>query len=132
MSGGFEIKGLDALAAELTRLPETVRAALKPVVVAKGHALESALRSEYATRGVSSVGDGLHVEVDSDPASLGVQVVNPSPIAHLWEQGTAGRYDGHGAYRGRMPAGNVMARLRERARRELPDELEDALARVGR
>jgi hypothetical protein len=132
MSAGFELKGLDAFAAELTKLPDAVRAELKPVVVSKAHALQAEVQGEYAARGVAGVGDGMHVDVDSDPASLGARVVNPSPTGHLWEQGTAARYDGAGNYRGRMPAGNVLVPAAIRARAELVVELEQALERVGR
>ena len=132
MSAGFEFKGLDAFAAELTKLPADVRAELKPVIVAKAQALEATVQGEYASRGVAGVGEGMHVEVDSDPSSLGARVVNPSEVGHLWEQGTASRYDGAGRFRGRMPAGNVMVPAAERARAELVGELEQALGRVGR
>ena len=131
MSAGLGFKGLDAFAKELTLLPEKVRAELKPVIVRKAQELQATVQGEYAARGVASVGDGMRVEVDSDPSSLGARVVNPSPIGHLYEQGTSTRYDDQGRHRGRMPAANVLVPAAERARAELVPELEAALARVG-
>lgn len=131
MSAGFALKGLDEFAAELTKLPAAVRAAIKPVVVAKAHALEGRIASEYQSRGAAGAGEGMRVDVDDQADSLGARVVNPSKVGHLYEQGTAARYDDAGHYRGRMPAAHVMARNAERARRELVPELEKALERVG-
>ena len=133
MSGNrFEWSGLAELQADLRTLPVDLTADASPIVDNAAELAKAEIIQRYPRR----TGKNLRAKVTSKPLirgayAVGVQVVNSSKLAWIFENGSQARHTTLGANRGSMPPGHVFIPAITRHRRTMYGLLKDLLVRHG-
>ncbi len=133
MSAKVSWYGLDALRAELRRLPEDLKAEGGEIVLRRATAAESRVVAGYeAHRRTGNLASHVSIVVQAS-GPLGSVVVVKSTARHaaLFEIGTQARHTSLGANRGSMPAAHVFVPVMVQERRTMYEELAELLRRHG-
>jgi hypothetical protein len=130
MPASLQIKGLDALMADLARVPGELRDDTAPRVEAAATEAEATIRAAYPER-TGELKAGLRHGVQTTASGTRAWLVNISTHAAIWEYGTEIRHTSLGQNRGRMPAGKVFVPTVVRERREMVKDLIQTVERAG-
>jgi HK97 gp10 family phage protein len=121
--------GLDALIADLQKLPEQLKREAERTVQAAANSMAAQVRQRYPKGKTGNLIKGVSVR---KRGPLNYQVASRAPHAHLYEFGSVKRYRESGATTGTMPEAPQPVFVPEavRARRRQIDEHEDQLRRI--
>lgn len=144
MSGGVRVEGLKELISELRQLPEHLTEEARVIIRAHAEAAYHDIREAYPLwYGPPSYIEGRLVkpehlrdavefnETRSERFTVAYQVLNISPLAQIFESGTAPRETGNFAERGSAPPGHVFIPRVIRHRRNMYHAIGDLLRRNG-
>ena len=126
--------GLDEFGAQLRASPVAL---VKDALEIAREAADGAKADMHYPRITGNLGDHLHVTSGTaGPFAVKATVVNPAPLATIFERGTVARHyftkkNGVKHLLGRMPAGNVFIPAVIRRRREMYERLKAMLATHG-
>lgn len=124
-------EGLDDLKAALRALPSELAGDASGIVMGAANGAESDVESAYPER-TGNLKKGLKVEtVSAGPYGAGARLINRSPHAYIFENGTQARHTDIGANRGSMPPGNVFIPAVIRRRRSMYERLKGLLESKG-
>ena len=126
MPATLRLEGLAALAADLSRLPTTLRDQSRPVVTRAADTAEATIRAAYPVV-TGDLRGGLHQTTVETATGVKVRLVNESIHALWYEFGTELRQTALGYTRGRMPAAKVFVPTAMAEKREM---VEDVIAVV--
>jgi Bacteriophage HK97-gp10, putative tail-component len=128
MSGKWTWDGLDEFKAQLRNLPADLADDAGPIVLEAAEVAQAEAERTYPER-TGNLKNGLRIDkITVGRFGAAVRLVNRSPHAHLFENGTQTRQTAIGANRGAMPAGHVQIPAAIRARRDMYDNLKDLIA----
>jgi HK97 gp10 family phage protein len=119
MADGFQ--GLDALIADLQRLPESMQREAANHITAAANDMESELRQEYPRGETGNLIKGVG-QKQIEP--LVKQVYSRAKHAHLYEFGTVQRFQNNGKSVGTMPAQPTFIPSAVRHRKRLHEAFE--------
>lgn len=126
----LRLDGLDALKAELRRMPAELGTSAARIVFRTADEAAAEIVRNYPRRtGRLKAG----VKVRRTPSTYGASAVvrNTAPHASIFEHGTQARHTQLGANRGSMPPGKVVGPVAARERREMLQELIGLLRSTG-
>jgi HK97 gp10 family phage protein len=119
MADGFQ--GLDALIADLQRLPETMKREAANHITAAANGMEAELRQEYPRGETGNLIQGVG---QRERGPLVKQVYSRAKHAHLYEFGTVQRFQNNGKSVGTMPAQPTFIPSAVRHRKRLHEAFE--------
>ena len=126
----LRLDGLDALKAELRRMPAELASDAQRIVFETADEAAAQIIRNYPRR-TGRLREG--VKVTHKPSTHGATAIvrNTAPHAAIYEIGTQARHTELGANRGSMPPGNVFGPVAARERREMVNELIGLLRSAG-
>lgn len=129
MSARMVFSGLDELLREMSRLPETLRAAAREIVRDETEATAREYRAAIPTH-TGNLARSVKTRYPSEDVIVG-QVFAGAPHSHLFEFGTKARRTSTGANRGAVRERNVLVPIATRNRRRMRTRLVTMVRRQG-
>jgi len=125
-------QGLEELKRELQNLPEYLAEKARAIIDETTSAARSEVEAGYQQHNrTGELAGKTKSKTTRDGLHLAGEVRNSSPIAHIFENGTAARRTDAGANRGIMPPGNVFIPVMRRRRRRMYELLKGVVAEQG-
>lgn len=122
---------LEELKKSLRELPQEMHGEAEHIVDGESNGAALEIRSKYGQVSGKLV-QGVVVErVERTRFFAGRRVVNKSPLAQVYENGTQVRHTELGYNRGRMPAAHVFVPVMIRRRKAMYEKLRDMMRRKG-
>lgn len=133
MSARVEFEGLEALIADLRRLPDELKGEGLEIVIDAANGAAGEIRQAYGrARVTGNLADHVRVGIQAFGQHGAAAVVESGARhAHLYEYGTQTRRTSSGANRGVMPPGNVFVPVVIRRRRSMYERLKGLLRQKG-
>lgn len=132
---GVRIEGLDALRAQIRRLPEQLRAEAQQIVLETAELVAERVRAVYRRRAhTGTLARSVRLDRRSRMVAggeVGAIVRVTAPHAHLVEYGSAARRTRAGKSTGQMPASPTLIPIADRARAVMIGRLVRLLVREG-
>jgi hypothetical protein len=129
----LRIDGIAEFKAALRNLPTELRAEANGIVNAHADAAQAAIAAQYPEGSGRLMGLRHNLSIKSSYSAFGVtaRLINRSPIAWIYENGTELRHTDLGINRGRMPAAKVFIPTVIRERRAMIADLVALVERAG-
>jgi hypothetical protein len=127
------LEGLDALRAELRRMPAELAGEASPIVTNAAERAVREIRTAYQSHArTGNLAKGLKtVALNAGAFGAGAEVRSSAKHAYMFENGTQARHTAIGANRGSMPAGHAFIPAVIRSRRAMYASLKALLERHG-
>jgi hypothetical protein len=130
-SNRLVLEGIAELRDALRRLPHELKAEAQTIVEGAADSAARDIKAGYPERS-GKLRRGVSVRKDeSSTFGAGAIVVNRSPHAWMFENGTQARHTAIGANRGAMPPGHVFIPIAIRKRKHMYEQLRGLLERHG-